>query len=656
MSFDVELRLLLCIAINAAILFTLFKSLRCLTSTLLVWLLIQYVSITLTGVIGVLSTSAVCGVAVVLTLMVHFLLRAKAKHHANDKSIPLLTFQPTASLLLNSLAICIPIGLYVAVIWIYRSTPALGDDPLTYHLPAAVTWIQQGKLTLFETWFFNPANTFSPLGGSAFIAWWMILSGDDTLARFVQLPAVVLIAVSVFALLRLGRVAMTPALFAAAAVVVSRPILPQVLLAKDDLYVIAFALCAGLFLLRRNPLLAGIALGLMLSIKITAIFVLPVVLLATPTLRPRLKSVVMTLSPIIVLAGPWYLRNLILTGNPIFPSTIAFLPGLFAPTADPILRSPDLVWANLTAGYFSLPVPTFALALVSYIALLFVSKRTSFTDPFRRFFILGPPLLFALYVLFAPFSEVRFVGLAFVLLIASSALLRFSFVPAFILVACLLTGFARDQLLLLAPVAASIAVIVFIILSAGLLLHKNQRDIFDRLRIPVAAIVTLLLSLYAFVEYRAFQSGLREIAMISYEDRYGPIALAWQEVDSNIPVDARIAYASTSLIYPLFGAELSRRVVFVSPRADVVKLTNFPRSADALSGPQIFDRFTSLPTENAEFTIWIERLRQERIAYVFIARPSPLIDFVRNTPQTANVFEIVFENDAAIIAKVLTQE
>ena len=47
-----------------------------------------------------------------------------------------------------------------------RYLPPFATDALTYHLPAAVQWLQTGRVGVFETWFFNPANTYSPLGGS----------------------------------------------------------------------------------------------------------------------------------------------------------------------------------------------------------------------------------------------------------------------------------------------------------------------------------------------------------------------------------------------------------------------------------------------------------------------------------------------------------
>src|SRR5262249_20941657 len=152
----------------------------------------------------------------------------------------------------------------------------------------AVYWLQQHRIALFQAWFFNPANTFSPLAGSMFAAYLMAPMGNDSLARFMQIGPWVLIFLAVGDLGRGAGASAPAAALAGFAAAVSRPFISQAVLVKDDLFVTAFFLVAlGALTTRRSsvrssslatrgseqigckqnreilaPLRAGIALGL----------------------------------------------------------------------------------------------------------------------------------------------------------------------------------------------------------------------------------------------------------------------------------------------------------------------------------------------------------------------------------------------------------
>ena len=74
------------------------------------------------------------------------------------------------------------LGLRRALVYSQRLCPPLATDALTYHLPAAVFWLQKRRIVLFQTWFFNPANTYSPLAGSMFMTW--LLAADRETMRW----------------------------------------------------------------------------------------------------------------------------------------------------------------------------------------------------------------------------------------------------------------------------------------------------------------------------------------------------------------------------------------------------------------------------------------------------------------------------------------
>src|SRR5690606_30744637 len=113
--------------------------------------------------------------------------------------------------------------------------PQLATDPLIYHLPAAARWIQEQRIGLVDFAYWLPANTYSPLGGSVWIAWWLAPIGNDALARFVQLPAWLLLYAAILRLLAMLNVRPTLATPVAIAAVVSHPFILQLPMAKDDI-------------------------------------------------------------------------------------------------------------------------------------------------------------------------------------------------------------------------------------------------------------------------------------------------------------------------------------------------------------------------------------------------------------------------------------
>lgn len=154
----------------------------------------------------------------------------------------------------------------------------LSNDAMTYHFPAATQWLQRGRIELFQTWFFNPANTYSPLAGSVFITWLMIPFGNDVMARFVEVPALLCVGIAMYRLCRqMDATPLTAGLVASAAVL-ARPVFEPCMMAKDDLFVAFFFVAA---LVAMSPDLAkgrwgawrlGMAIGLLLATKYTASF------------------------------------------------------------------------------------------------------------------------------------------------------------------------------------------------------------------------------------------------------------------------------------------------------------------------------------------------------------------------------------------------
>lgn len=224
------------------------------------------------------------------------------------------------------------LGLVVCLLTLFLQTlrPNVSWDANVYHLTVPRLYLEaQGFRRI-------PFNVYSnlPLGTELLFAV-ALLFQDYVLAKLVHFGFGLLTVLLVFHLAR--RIAGAWAGLVASALVLLNPVvLYEMRLAYVDLAYAFYFLLAFAFVLRaldRAPprrldlLLAGIACGALLAIKITG--VLAVACLVLLYLWPRRghthgpprawRSLPLLLLPPVVLALPWVLKSLAYTGNPVYP-------------------------------------------------------------------------------------------------------------------------------------------------------------------------------------------------------------------------------------------------------------------------------------------------------------------------------------------------
>jgi hypothetical protein len=236
-----ELRLLYCIALNALVFLCAWRfarrrtadRLQALADAFLIYYLVQYIAVGVPGLAGMLGPRSIVGATLLLCALLWFL--ATRRQARSPVELPRIDF------LITSACGLFITGYVTTLIFHQADSPVVSNDALTYHVPAAVQWLQTGRLGLYEVWFYNPANSYSPLAGSMFIAWLIAPMGNDVVARFVQAVPLLFIFVLLTNLCRaLGARASIAALIATAAVL-ARPLVTQIILTKDDLFVVAFS-------------------------------------------------------------------------------------------------------------------------------------------------------------------------------------------------------------------------------------------------------------------------------------------------------------------------------------------------------------------------------------------------------------------------------
>jgi len=210
-----------------------------------------------------------------------------------------------------------------------RDSPLTLYDSLSYHLFFPARWLQEHRLFLIATPFSDEAQAYAPGNGELFFLWLMTPFHGDLAARIGQFPFYLTIATALYALCRRLRVAPAHAVWVPALYLFARPIVEQAAGADVDLVCWAMFLASiylGFVALDRDDgrdwALWGVAAGLYLGTKYVAIVYAPIVF-AVPLLRGFRRATLWTIPALLAFGAPWYVRNWVVAGSPIYPSSVA---------------------------------------------------------------------------------------------------------------------------------------------------------------------------------------------------------------------------------------------------------------------------------------------------------------------------------------------
>ena len=223
---------------------------------------------------------------------------------------------------------------------LYQPRPEF--DALAGHLPVAVQWLQARSTWLMP--YVSPVSftTSYPANSELMALWLMLPVQRDFLAQLASLPGVAL-ALAGTALTARELGARAPAALAAAILIPTMPRYLGQLVGtnmQDMLAMGAIAATAGFLALHRRSsgrgamVIAGLAAGLAVGTRYAALLMIaPLVVLAAvdclrhPQMRRRgLGKLALFAGSATVTGAYWYLRNLVLTGDPVYPQTLPWHP------------------------------------------------------------------------------------------------------------------------------------------------------------------------------------------------------------------------------------------------------------------------------------------------------------------------------------------
>lgn len=201
-------------------------------------------------------------------------------------------------------------------------------DSVSYHLFFPARWLQDRALSILPTPFSDEAQAYAPVNGELYFLWLMMPFHGDLLARIGQFPFALLGAATLYALARRLDAPPEHAIYPAAFFVLARQVTEQAVGANVDLIcatMFLIALYLGIEAIERNRardwIWWGVAVGLFCGTKYVAIVYAPVLLLVALSRGFRVR--LLWASPGIALfALPWYLRNWVVAGSPLYPATL----------------------------------------------------------------------------------------------------------------------------------------------------------------------------------------------------------------------------------------------------------------------------------------------------------------------------------------------
>ena len=266
---------------------------------------------------------------------------ARLRHAVPSTDSPPMPVEPTdrASSVAAGVAAGL-LGLYaLALACTHVTEPSTAADTVSFHLPGVARWIETGTIWQIDQFLpeLSPGNY--PNNGDVMLLAGVLPWENDFLAHRAMYPFYGLTLLAVYGIAReLAASRAAAAAFAAVLGAIPVVLVPALVSALVDSVMLATFGAGVLFLLRHSRtgatsdlVLAGLGLGIAFGTKwygVTAAAVVLVTwsvasLLARRSARTVLRQGAGLAGLIVLTGGIWLLRNLILSGNPVFPVEVA---------------------------------------------------------------------------------------------------------------------------------------------------------------------------------------------------------------------------------------------------------------------------------------------------------------------------------------------
>jgi hypothetical protein len=672
-----------------------------LITVLLFWAAIVLITLAL-GIFGAIRLRYAFICVVVLCIFVIWTAILNRKDLRQWREIRFDLRIPGATIFEHGL-LFVGVALLIVLAAVNFVSPPANWDSLNYHLAFPVEWYQSERLTIPIMGFGDVGPSYYPINSSLLYLWLILPFGNLAIADVGQAPFVAVLAMAVYALGRALNLPPRAALWGSLLTL----FMPMALLngafwSYNDVSFAALwilTLVFGLSFAREpqinNAALCGITLGLFIGTKgfavLFSITALPFIVwglyrsIIGRGLSYTGQLFIIGIMPIILLGSFSYLRNFIVTGNPLFPYVTTLpilgeLPGVLRTTMFKMhpFHQFSLFQLPIQPGYAPL---WFLLALSLPLAgHEIIKNRLGRRVPLLL--LMGLVVVYlALFIFMLPIRDVRF-------LIAPHALL------ALLCASCLSPTGASMRMFTALLIIATIVALMVIILSAIILMDLpfNPAPLSSTFTIEVwgqivdlaATSNTLGVGLFQYAALILISSlllwplkailkrgiglyggGLIAVALCSilaigsnqYDLReyyaynrgiYGILGPAWRWVNANTSGET-IVMVGTNAPLPLYGHHLKNSAFFVSAtRYDTIH---------ALGRSGVTCAKFSCDRDWLDEQAWRRRVEDIEVDYIFVLDGPDGIwseeEWMRAAPET---FSIAFERPGLRIWRVLDRD
>ncbi|MEW6203074.1 MAG: hypothetical protein AB1546_13940 [bacterium] len=613
-------------------------------------------------------------------------------------------------------------ALLVTFLW-SSAAPPPPWDAFVYHLTFPARWIQEKEIFLVTVPFGDQAGTYFPSNTELFYLWLMLPFREEFLTTIGQFLFLLLLGGLIYKIAETGGVRSENAVAAALITTVIPEMLHQATASEVDVVFAALFVATVYFQIRcwrekYRPhffILASLSFGLFIGTKYIALtfgaLLLPFFLYSIIRSRRSVRYSFLFLCIIAASGGFWYIRNWLVTGNPVFPLTVSIAGAEIFPGG--YMRSTMLNSVFHATSYREfLPLMRkvagipFLIALCIYFPFGVRSILRLRSARFASVYPVAlPSIMLVIYWFAIPYNrEWRFTFAIFALFslffayamegedISSEevgarhalplrhyirTILKILFPIVLVLVLILnqfFTSamkpiyesiFTRTSQSVLAgmrtPMWAALAGSMFFLCGTGIsVLGKKKTKITGLLfAIPFLCLIFLLTSL------------IKQYPQYKYQYYTGfPIGEAWHAFNRNVTEPVTVAYTGSDLSYGLFGLGLKNRVVYVSVDRyaewkfhDYVKIHKVVGDYSVPTSDRInFHRL------GADYNDWLRNLEDADTDYLFVTvlhqtdRPHIPHDS-RGFPveriwaeQHPETFQKVYENPTTAIYRISYQK
>lgn len=497
----------------------------------------------------------------------------------------------------------LPSGLpvVVAVLALYflfaasRATQVQWDD-LSYHATVIAQWIKDEKISVISSSY----QSYYPFGAELLALWFMLPFKDVSFVSLCGFYWLLLGAVSVYGLVAgLGASAnvsvLLSLLFLLSPRVAGLSEFSANDLAATSLMLASIAFCIEGRSVRRSDrrldaIASGVLVGLAIGCKVTLVIPGLVVMTYWGGVDRRLIPIVARVQlpilfgvGVVVFGSYWYIRNFLLTGNPLFPAQLGPFWGPF----DSVSQLHTKAWYWLSTGrierwqfvdFFRWPLMVGVLTLCGYanyarILLTGAASRNPIKQRWVDSILFSAGLLALASYPFMPFSGT--INRPYELPLLSPRYVLIAFVAGLVLCRHLIEyeGKIRRVWLVIAMLAIGnelwalhmgelCALVVLVILFQVAFRLRCFRNSFVRMRFGVAALsITVVLALSHAHKLEISLQNLYNVG-----GGGSPVGRAWAELEK-LPSGSRIAFfmaepSQYTQYFPLFGSYLQLQPVY----------------------------------------------------------------------------------------------